>query len=180
MKKIKAAIIGCGVISEVYLDSIRENFQILDIVACSDLDEVRMNSTAQKYGIRAAAYEEILKEPEIEMVINLTSPAVHYPLTKQALEHGKHVYSEKMIAVELEQAKELCQIAEKNKVRLGCAPDTFLGGGIQTAKYALEKGMIGIPHSGLISLSRDYRVYGENLPHLFRHGGSVLYDMGCY
>ena len=77
MKKIKAAIIGCGVISEVYLDSIRENFQILDIVACSDLDEVRMNSTAQKYGIRAAAYEEILKEPEIEMVINLTSPAVH-------------------------------------------------------------------------------------------------------
>lgn len=180
MRKIKAAIVGCGVISEVYLDSIRENFQILDIVACSDLDEVRMNNTAQKYGIRAVTYEQILNDPEMEMVINLTSPAAHYPLTKQALEHGKHVYSEKMLAVELEQAKELCRIAEEKKVRLGCAPDTFLGGGIQTAKYVLEKGLIGTAHSGLISLSRDYRVYGENLPHLFRHGGSVLYDMGCY
>lgn len=180
MKKIKTAIVGCGVISDVYLDSIKENFRILDVAACSDLDEKRMNDTAQKYEIRAMTYEQILNDSDIKMVINLTSPGAHYLLTKQALEHGKNVYSEKMLAVELEQAKELCRIAEERNVRLGCAPDTFLGGGIQTAKNMLEKGMIGVPHSGLISLSRDYRVYGENLPHLFKHGGTVLYDMGCY
>ena len=180
MNKVKAAIVGCGVISDVYLDSIKENFSIFEVVGCSDLDESRMNSTAAKYGLKPMTYEQILNDSEISMVINLTSPAAHYPLTKQALEHGKHVYSEKMLAVEFEQALELCKIADKKNVRLGCAPDTFLGGGIQSAKYALEKGLIGKPLSGVISLSRDYRVYGENLPHLFRHGGSVMYDMGCY
>ena len=180
MKKMQTAIVGCGVISEVYLESIRENFIMLEVVACSDLDKDRMNSTAEKYGLRPAALEQILADPEIELVINLTSPAAHYSLTRQALEHGKHVYSEKMLAVEFEQAAELCRIADEYGVRLGCAPDTFLGGGIQSAKYALEKGLIGKPLSGVISLSRDYRVYGENLPHLYKHGGSVLFDMGCY
>lgn len=180
MDKVKAAIVGCGVISDVYLDSIKENFSIFDVVGCSDLDETRMNSTAAKYGLKPMTYDQILNDSEIRMVINLTSPAAHYPLTKQALEHGKHVYSEKMLAVEFEQALELCKIADEKNVRLGCAPDTFLGGGIQTAKYALEKGLIGKPLSGVISLCRDYRVYGENLPHLFKHGGSVMYDMGCY
>lgn len=180
MKKVKAAIIGCGVISDVYLQTIKEKFSVLDIIGCSDLNEERMKSTAQKYDIRPMSYDEILNDSEIEMVLNLTNPSAHYVLTKQALEHGKHVYSEKMLAVELDQALELSRIADEKQVRLGCAPDTFLGGGIQSAKYMLEKGMIGTPRSGIISLSRDYRVYGENLPHLFKHGGSVLYDMGCY
>lgn len=180
MKQVKAAIVGCGVISDVYLETIKEKFSVLDIVACSDLNEERMKDTARKYDIKPMAYDEILNCSDIEMVLNLTNPSAHYMLTKQALEHGKHVYSEKMLAVELNQAVELVRLAERRQVRLGCAPDTFLGGAIQSAKYIVEKGLIGKPRSGIISLSRDYRVYGENLPHLFKHGGSILYDMGCY
>lgn len=180
MKRMKTAIVGCGVISDVYMQSFRDKFSVIELVACSDLDVKRMQASAEKFGLKAMPYEEILADPEIELVVNLTSPAAHYPLTRQALEHGKHVYSEKMLAVEFAQAKELCGLAQEHGVRLGCAPDTFLGGGLQTARYALDHGMAGRILSGVVSLTRDYRVIGENLPHLFRRGGSVLYDMGCY
>lgn len=180
MRKINTAIVGCGVISDVYLSSLQEKFSVIQVTACSDLDEERMRKTAEKYGLEARSYSDILKDEKIELIINLTSPAAHYPLTKQALEHGKHVYSEKTMATEYDKGKELCLLADQNHVRLGAAPDTFLGGGIQTAKYMVEKGAIGKVLSGVLSLSRDYGVFGENLPHLFRKGGSVLYDMGCY
>ena len=180
MRKIKTALVGCGVISDIYIQSFRENFSVIDLCACSDLDVQKMNDISEKYGLRPRRYEEILEDPEIQLVINLTSPTAHYSVTKQALEHKKNVYSEKMLAVEFEQAKELCEIAKINRVRLGCAPDTFLGGGIQTARYVLDHGIIGQTQSVVISLTRDYRVFGENLPHLFKRGGSVLYDMGCY
>lgn len=180
MKTLKAAIVGCGVISKVYMDSIRNNFSILEVVACSDLDAERMKRTAEQYQIQPMSYEDILRDESIEMVINLTTPKAHYELTKQALLHGKHVYSEKTIAVSFEDGKKLCQLAKENEVRLGAAPDTFLGGGIQTAGYAVERGMVGNISSGVISYSRDNRVLGENLPHLFQSGGSVIYDMGVY
>lgn len=180
MEKIKAAIIGCGNISNIYFQSIQENFSVLDVCACSDLNIERMEKCALQYGIQALDYDSILKKKEIQMIINLTNPGAHYTLTKQALEHGKHVYSEKMLAIELNEAIDLCQIAHKMGLRLGCAPDTFLGGGLQTARYVLDHSLIGQVHSGLVSLSRDTRVYVENLPHLYKRGGSVLYDMGCY
>ena len=139
MRKINTAVVGCGVISDVYLSSLQEKFSVIQVTACSDLDEERMRKTAEKYGLEARSYSDILKDEKIELIINLTSPAAHYPLTKQALEHGKHVYSEKTMATEYDKGKELCLLADQNHVRLGAAPDTFLGGGIQTAKYMVEK-----------------------------------------
>lgn len=180
MKRMKTAIVGCGVISDVYMQSFKDRFSVIDLLACSDLDEERMASAARKFGIKPMTYDEILADPEVELVVNLTSPGAHYALTKQALERGKHVYSEKMLAVKFHQAVELCSIAKKNHVRLGCAPDTFLGGGLQTARYAMDRNLAGRILSGIISLTRDYRVFGDNLPHLFRSGGSVLFDMGSY
>ncbi len=180
MKKMKAAIVGCGSISSQYLQSFKEVFTNIDLCACSDLVEERMQAVANEYGIKAMSYDEILNAPEIQMVINLTTPAGHYALTKKALEHGKHVYSEKTLAIEFAEAKELCEIAKKNNVRLGCAPDTFLGGGLQTAKYVLDKDLIGKVQSVVVSLTKDYRVFGDNLTHLFGHGGTIMYDMGPY
>ena len=180
MKKVKAAVVGCGMISRKYMDSIKAQFAVLEVVACTDLDVARMNQMAEEYGIKAMTYDEILADPEIEMVLNLTNPAAHYPITKQALEAGKHVYSEKMIAVELEQGRELVEIAKKNNVRLGVAPDTFLGAAIQTARYVVDSGIIGKPLSFVISLSRNYVIYSEVLPHLRKRGGSLLFDMGGY
>lgn len=180
MKKLKTAIIGCGSVSDMYMQSIQSNFSVIDLYACSDLLTDRMNETATKYGLKPMTFEEIINDPEIEMVINLTTPAGHYSLTKQALEKGKHVYSEKMLAIEFHEAQELCNIAKAHNVRLGCAPDTFLGGGLQTARYAIDKGLVGKILSGVVSLSKNDRVYVDNLTHLYSHGGSVLFDMGSY
>ena len=180
IKKMKAAIVGCGVISDIYLESLKNRFKIIEVAACYDRNDWKMQEKAEKYGIKARSYEEILKDPSIEMIINLTSPAGHYPLTKLALEHGKHVYSEKMLAVELNEGKELLQLAREKKLRIGVAPDTILGGSIQTARYILDKGLIGEPLTAVISLNRNYTVFSDLLPHLLKRGGTFPFDVGCY
>ena len=114
------------------------------------------------------------------MVICLTTPAAHYPIIKQALLAGKHVFSEKMIAVDLWQGKELVQIANEKGLHLGVAPDTFLGASVQTAKYIVDKGLIGKPLSCRASISRDYGIYAEFLTHLAKKGAGIGFDMGGY
>lgn len=176
---MKTAVVGCGIISETYLTSLKQ-FQILEVVGCCDLDVKKAEKLANQFGIAAISWEEILENREIELVINLTNPAAHYKITRAALEAGKHVYSEKMIAVEKEDGFRLCEIARQNHVRLGVAPDTFLGAGIQTARYVLEHGLVGDVTSGLVSLNKDFYVLGDILPHLLKAGGGILFDSGCY
>ena len=180
MKKIKAAIVGCGAISDIYMQNLTNKFQVIELTACSDLNEERMKQQAEKYHLQAMPYSDILADPEIGMVINLTTPKAHYPITKQALMHKKHVFSEKMIAVDLEEGIELCHLAEENGVRLGAAPDTFLGGSVQTARYIVDKGLIGTPLTAVVSINRDYDIFGDILPHLHLKGGNVPFDIGCY
>jgi predicted dehydrogenase len=124
--------------------------------------------------------EEILADASIELVINLTTPAAHYPINKRALLAGKHVFSEKMIAVELDEGRELVLLADEKGLHLGVAPDTFLGASIQTAKYIVEHGLIGSPVSCRASVSRNYGIYGEFLPHLYKRGAGIGFDMGGY
>lgn len=181
MRKIKAAIVGCGSISDIYMTNITSGrFSILELVGCSDLMTERMEQSARKFGIRAMTLEEICADPGIEMVINLTTPAAHYPIIKQCLLAGKHVWSEKMIAVELEQGRELVRIADEKQLHLGVAPDTFLGASVQTAKYIVDSGLIGEPISCRASISRNYAIYGEFLPHLYKKGAGIGFDMGGY
>lgn len=180
MERVRTAVVGCGVISEVYLQAFQEKFCVIELTACSDIDREKMEHTAKKYGIRPMQWQEILEDSSIELVVNLTNPSVHYTLTLQAIEAGKHVFSEKMLAVTFEEGLELCRQADLHQVRLGAAPDTFLGGGLQTAADAVRRGLAGEIISGIVSLTRDYRLLGEILPHLNRKGGSILYDMGCY
>ena len=181
MKKIRVAIIGCGSISDIYMSNIQSGkFSILELAACSDLFPAAMEKQAAKYGCKAMTTEEICADPTIDMVINLTIPAAHYPVIKQCLEAGKHVFSEKMIAVELWQGKELVELANQKGLYLGVAPDTFLGASVQTAKYIVESGLIGKPVSCRASISRNYGIYGEFLPHLCKRGGGIGFDMGGY
>ena len=181
MRQINVAIVGCGSISDIYMSNITGGkFQILNLVACSDLMVDRMNASAEKFGIKAMTLDEICADESIEMVINLTTPAAHYPIIKQCLLAGKHVFSEKMIAVELWQGKELVEIANEKGLHLGVAPDTFLGASVQTAKYIVESGVIGKPISCRASISRDYAVYGEFLTHLYKKGAGIGFDMGGY
>lgn len=181
MRKIKAAIVGCGSISDIYMTNFTTGkFSIIDLVGCSDLMVDRMEQSAAKFGIRAMTLEEICADPEIEMVINLTTPAAHYSIIKQCLLAGKHVFSEKMIAVELEQGKELVALANEKGLHLGVAPDTFLGASVQTAKYIVDAGLIGTPISCRASISRNYAIYGEFLTHLYKKGAGIGFDMGGY
>jgi len=179
-KKINVAIIGCGAISDAYMTNLKTRFTSIQLTACSDLNIDRMNEKASCYDIRAMSFEDILKDSGIDMIINLTNPAAHYPIIKAALTADKHVYSEKMLATTFEQATELCAIADKQQKYLGVAPDTFLGGTIQTARYLIDHGMIGRPLSCMVSLSRDFEIFGEILPHLRQSGGDLAMDTGCY
>lgn len=181
MQRVKTAIIGCGSISNIYMESFTNGkFSIIELIACSDLDEARMRESAERFDIRAMTFDEVLADASIELVVNLTTPAAHYPITKRALLAGKHVFSEKMIAVELEEGRELVALANEKGLRLGVAPDTFLGASVQTAKYIVDKGLIGRPVSCRASVSRNYGIYGEFLPHLYKKGAGIGFDMGGY
>jgi predicted dehydrogenase len=178
--KVKTAVVGCGMVSEAYMKNLKNRFIIIDLVACSDMNMGRMKERAGEFGVKAMGFDDILASEEIELVINLTSPQAHYAVTKSALEAGKNVYSEKTLASDFGQAKELCKIADEKKFRLGVSPDTFLGATIQTARALIEKDAIGKPLSFAASLTRDHEIYGELLPHLRQKSGSLCYDVGCY
>ena len=181
MKKIRAAVVGCGSISDIYLQNLTGGrFSIIDVAACSDLREERMRLSAEKYGIQAMSLDEICESAEIDMVINLTVPAAHYAVSRRCLLAGKHVFSEKMIAVELEEGRELVRIADERGLYLGVAPDTFLGASVQTAKYIVDSGLIGEVVSCRASVSRNFGIFGEFLTHLNRRGAGIGFDMGGY
>ena len=117
IQSVKTAIIGCGAISDAYLTTMINKFKILDVVGCCDRNSEKAQATAQKYGIKVLTLDEILADTSIEIVVNLTTPTAHYPVIKQLLEAGKHVYTEKVLSVELEHAAELVKIADqKNHV----------------------------------------------------------------
>ena len=143
IQPVKVAIVGCGGISDSYISTMMNKFKILEVVGCYDRNAEKMNAKSQKYGIKAMTPEEILEDPSIEIVVNLTAPTGHYAVIKQLLEAGKHVYTEKTMTVELEHAAELVKIADEKSLYLGAAPDTFLGSAIQTARYVVDSGIIG-------------------------------------
>lgn len=177
---MKIAIAGCGKISGVYFKNIRERFTNLEVVACCAEHIEHAKEKAEEYKIRGCTYEEILEDESIEMVLVLTPAPTHYQLIKEALLAGKHVYTEKPIALELAQAEELKQIAEEKKRYLGAAPETFLGSGIQTAKKALQEGMIGEVTSFHMCANRDYDFLTSIFGFLNQEGGGVCYDYSVY
>jgi Oxidoreductase family, NAD-binding Rossmann fold len=180
IQPVKTAIVGCGAISDAYLTTMINKFTILDVVGCCDRNSEKAQATAQKYGIKVLSMEEILADTSIEIVVNLTTPAVHYPVSKQLLEAGKHVYTEKVLSVELEHAAELVKISDQKKLYLGAAPDTFLGSAIQTARYVVESGMIGDVTSCYCAFTRDGDILNRAFPFTAKPGGGIGFDVGIY
>jgi predicted dehydrogenase len=180
IKPVKVAVVGCGAISDAYLTTMKKKFKILDVVGCCDLDQEKAEHTAQKYEIRPLSMDEILTDPSIEMVVNLTTPAAHYPVIRQLLKGGKHVYTEKVLTVELDQAAELLKMADQKGLYLGAAPDTFLGSAIQTARYVVDSGMLGEISSCTCTLNRDGDLIGRLFPFTTKPGGGIGFDVGIY
>lgn len=183
-KPIKVGGIGCGGISGIYLKNMTETFSILEVAGCSDLIPERARARAAEFGCRCMTNEEILSDPEIEIVVNLTYPDAHYAVSKAALLAGKHVHTEKMMAVTWEEGCELAELANQNKLRLSIAPDTFLGGGYQTARKLLDEGLIGTPLYANAQVVRCYQHVWEDAdlyqPFIMTPGGGIPFDMGGY
>jgi predicted dehydrogenase len=180
IQPVKTAVVGCGMISDAYLTTMINKFKILDVVGCCDINADKAQEKAQKYGIKALSLQELLADASIEIVVNLTTPTAHYPVIKQLLEAGKHVYTEKVLSVELEHAAELVKIADQKNLYLGAAPDTFLGSAIQTARYVVDSGLIGDISSCYCALNRDGEILNRAFPFTAKPGGGIGFDVGIY
>lgn len=180
MNKLKVGIIGTGNISGIYFQN-GKRFESMEIVACADLDADRAAAKASEYGVRGSSVEELLADPDIQMVINLTIPQAHAAVALQALEAGKHVYSEKPLAATREEGKRVLEVARSRGLRVGCAPDTFLGGGIQTCIKLIEDGWIGTPIGATaFMLGGGPEGWHPNPDFFYQPGGGPLFDMGPY
>jgi predicted dehydrogenase len=178
MKTPSVGIIGCGNISNIYAEA-GKAFENLSIVACADLDVPRAEALAAEYGItKALSVDALLDDPEISLVINLTVPAVHAEVAQQILAKGKHVYNEKPLALRRRDAREMMALARKSDLRIGCAPDTFLGGGLQTCRKLIDEGAIGTPIGGVgFMLSRGVEGWHPNPEFFYKKGGGPLFDI---
>ncbi|MFD1954343.1 Gfo/Idh/MocA family protein [Paenibacillus thailandensis] len=180
MDKIKVGIIGTGNISSIYLQN-GSKFEAAEVVACADLNVERALAKADEYGIRGGSVEELLADPEIGMIINLTIPQAHASVSMQALEAGKHVYVEKPLGVTLEEGRKVMELAAAKGLRVGCAPDTFLGGGIQTAIKVIADGWIGTPVSATaFMMSGGHETWHPDPAFYYQRGGGPMFDMGPY
>lgn len=181
MNKIKIGIIGCGNISSIYMENI-PTFDHLSLMACADLDVKRAQAQAEKYQIQKAyTVNELLADPEIDLVINLTIPKAHAEICIQALQSGKHVYVEKPLAVTNEEAAEILDVAKKTGFLIGSAPDTFLGAGIQTALHLIENGEIGVPiGASAFMIGRGHEHWHPDPAFYYDKGGGPMFDMGPY
>jgi len=145
-RKVKVGVVGCGVISEIYMSNITKRFKNLEIVACMDLIRSRAEHRAEQFNVpKVHDLEDFYKDPEIELVVNLTTPQSHYDVDTRALNAGKHVYSEKPFALNKADGKKIVELAKSKNLLCGCAPETFLGGGLQMCRKLIDEGWIGFP-----------------------------------
>lgn len=183
MRKVGIAVIGCGAISGRYIPHMVQQFEVLNVIGVADIIPERSRARAEEYGLRQMTNQEVYDCPEVEIVVNLTYPTAHYEVTKAALMAGKHVWSEKMMAVSLEEADELVRLAEEKGLRLAMAPDTFLGGGLQTCRRIIDAGLIGEPMMAQAVVARSSLVVtplAENRRMTLSPGGGIPFDMGGY
>ena len=180
-QKLKVGIVGCGNVSDKYMQA-ASLFDSFEIVACADLDPGRAQELAGRSGIpRALTIEQLLGDSEIDLVLNLTTPAVHGTVALEALRSGKHVYGEQPLAQKRREAREMIGIARQKNLRIGCAPDTFLGAGLQTCRALIDQGAIGEPVGGTaFILGPGVESWHPDPSSFYKKGGGPLFDMGPF
>lgn len=182
MIKGNIGIVGCGAISHIYINNITNMFSNTKVVAVCDIDKNKANEIKEKYKISSVlTLDEMLMNENIDIILNLTTPNVHYSICKKALLAGKHTYVEKPLSLELEQGKELVQIAYEKKLLLGCAPDTFLGAGIQKCIQIIKEGKIGnVISATAYMMCHGHESWHPNPEFYYKKGGGPMFDMGPY
>lgn len=181
MKKARIGVVGCGKISGIYLQAPKK-FPVLEIMACCDIDDMAARAKAEEFGIsQVMTLAGMLAEPEIDIILNLTQPAGHAEIGKAALEAGKSVYNEKPLAISREEAREVLDLAERKGLRVGCAPDTFLGAGLQTCRKLIEEGAIGEPVAATaFMMCHGHEHWHPDPAFYYQPGAGPLFDMGPY
>lgn len=180
MEPTKLGIIGCGNISSAYLHVLSE-FSTVQVVACADLNIRRAEAQAVKFGVAALTIDALLADPDIAIVVNLTVPTAHADVARAALLAGKSVYNEKPLAIERQDGRELLALAAARGLRVGCAPDTFLGAGLQTCRQLVDEGAIGQPVAATaFMLGHGPEGWHPDPEFFYLHGGGPLFDMAPY
>lgn len=177
---VKIGIIGCGNISGIYLQA-DQKFDILQVAACADLLPERAQAKADEFGIRACSIDEILADPSIEIIVNLTVPNVHADVSQAVLAAGKHVYCEKPLATTRDDGLRVLATAEAAGLLVGCAPDTVLGGGIQTCRKLIDDGWIGLPIAATgFMMGSGPEGWHPDPAFFYQFGGGPMFDLGPY
>jgi predicted dehydrogenase len=180
-ERTKVGVVGCGNISGVYIKR-SKIFSAFEIVACADAIMERAKAKAAEFSIpKVCTVEELLADPEIGIVLNLTIPKAHGEIGLAALKAGKSVYNEKPLAVTREEAKKMADLAKSKKLRIGCAPDTFLGAGFQTCRKLIADGWIGTPVAATaFMLGHGPENWHPDPETFYQPGAGPMFDMGPY
>ncbi len=178
----KVGIIGCGAISGIYLKNCGQMFPDVEVAACADMVHERAVAQAKDFGVpTACSVDELLADPDIEIVLNLTIPDAHASVAQAAVAAGKHVHNEKPLTVTRDEGKSLLAAAEANGCRVGCAPDTFLGAGHQTCRKLIDDGAIGEPVAATAFMAcHGHESWHPDPEFYYKAGGGPMFDMGPY
>ena len=183
-KKLKVGIVGVGNISGIYLKNLTGVFSNrVDLVGCADMIPERAAKAKEEHKLRKAykTPEELLADKQIDLVLNLTIPKAHYSVCAAAIEAGKHTYVEKPLSIELKEGRKLLKLAKEKGVLVGGAPDTFLGGGIQTCRKLIDDGAIGRPVAATaFMVGHGHESWHPDPEFYYKKGGGPMFDMGPY
>jgi predicted dehydrogenase len=181
MEPLGVGLLGCGDVSDVYFRNCAR-YAPVKIVACASLHPEKARAKASQYSIpRACTIDELIAAPEIDAILNLTSPQAHATLSRAALENGKHVYTEKPLALTLEDGAGLVEEAGRRGLRVGSAPETFLGARLQACRRAIDAGMIGQPAAATaFVVSPGHEWHHPNPEFFYKPGAGPVLDMGPY
>jgi predicted dehydrogenase len=177
---VNVGLVGCGIIAHNYLDASRA-FPTFDIVACADVDADSGRAFAETHGLELCSVEELVAADGMDVILNLTPPAVHAALVTATLDAGKHSYTEKPLALSVEAGRALVEQALAAGLRIGCAPDTFLGTPYEAARLVVERGDIGVPLGATAQMvTGGPETWHPNADFFYRAGGGPLLDTAPY
>jgi predicted dehydrogenase len=178
---VGVGIVGAGFISDIYLKNLTTRFDNVRVVAVADLMVERARAQGEKYGIEGLTVDALLDHPDIELVVNLTIPRAHAEVASRAVAAGKSVYNEKPLTATREQGQALLADAAERGVLVGGAPDTFLGGGFQTARQLIDDGLIGQPIAATAQMySHGHERWHPDPGFYYQPGAGPMFDMGPY
>lgn len=176
--RARVGIVGCGKISGAYL---RRPYDQFTYIACADVQPERAKTLSMAHGLEAMSVGDLLSREDIDIVLNLTTPQAHISVGTAALRHGKHVYLEKPIGLDRSEVTELLLIANEANLLVGCAPDTFLGPGLQTCRRLIDDGIIGTPVAAMAHMvNHGHEHWHPDPGFYYLRGGGPLLDMGPY